>query len=83
MNDDKLIQFYRETGIWPNGKDRSPMMHQHPETELFDVKAKAYKLWEKLKAENERLKKLVDDLYFAFGFEKKAVENYRKIKGGE
>ena len=45
--DEKLMQFYRETGIWPPGKDRPPANAQDPFYEVMDIRIKAFKYWNK------------------------------------
>ncbi len=43
--DKKAEQFYKDTNIWPIGKDRP--IGQIPDTE-YDVRIRAYKYWRKV-----------------------------------
>ena len=43
--DEKLMQFHKETGIWPPGKDRPSEMAQDAFYEVMDIRIKAFKYW--------------------------------------
>ena len=61
--DEKAELFYKETQIWPLGKDAPRDMHMANEDELrvlaFRAWWKAHEAYAALKAENERLERIV------------------------
>jgi len=57
--DEKLMQFHKETGIWPPGKDRPAEMAQDPFYEVMDIRIKAFKYWWK----QQQLKDLLEKLH--------------------
>jgi len=70
--DEKSELFYRETGIWPPGRDMPAAMCGGENEEM--VRSRAYQSWCKLKAENDRLTEVLKN----YGCCKQRIEGIKQ-----